>query len=156
MTSPVSFLMKRFALAGDKEAIIWKEKTFSFQWLHSQVGHWEAQLDSWGVKQGQVVVLEADFSPNSLALFLALTSRRTILVPLTESVSHKKIEFTKISQGELRICINSDDKVSHENLTNQSNHKLHDLLRDKSPGLVLFLLALPEQVKLHFMISVKY
>ena len=139
MTSPISFLMERFALAGDREAIIWKEKTFSFQWLHSQVDHWETQLDSWGVKQGQIVVLEADFSPNSLALFLALTSRRAILVPLTESVSHKKIEFTKISQGEVRICINSDDKVSYENLTNQSNHKLYDLLRDrKSPGLVLF------------------
>ena len=63
-----------------------------------QVDHWEAQLDSWDVKQGQVVVLEADFSPNSLALFLA-SSRRAILVPLTESVSHKKNEFIEVSQG---------------------------------------------------------
>ena len=126
-------------VAGDREAIIWKEKNLSFRWLHSQVGHWEAQLDSWDVKQGQVVVLEADFSPNSLALFLALTSRRAILVPLTESVSHKKNEFIEVSQGEITISIDEDDKVTCKKLGKCSNHNLYDRLKkDKHPGLVLF------------------
>ena len=83
--------------------------------------------------------MEADFSPNSLALFLALTSRRAILVPLTESVSHKKNEFIEVSQGEIIICIDEDDKVTCKKLEKCSNHNLYDRLKkDKHPGLVLF------------------
>ena len=54
-------------------------------------------ISSWAIeeKSGNVVLLEADFSPNSMALFFALAEISAILVPLTESISHKKKEFAE-------------------------------------------------------------
>ena len=108
MNSSIDFLKERFSSADDLEAIIWDEQLFSYRWLYNQIPYWQGKLQNWGIKCGNIVLLEADFSPNSLALFLALAEIGAVLVPLTESVSHKKREFAEISQAEARIQIDSE------------------------------------------------
>jgi len=139
MINPVDFLLKRFLEAGDSKAIVWKENSYSYNWLHQQVFHWIKQLDQWNVRNGKIVLLEADFSPNAMALFLALAAQRTILVPLTNSVAHKKEEFTKLSQVEVVIEIDANDQVRYESLDCKADNSLYKYLRDRQqPGLVLF------------------
>jgi long-chain acyl-CoA synthetase len=139
MNSPIDFLKERFRLAGDQEALIWKEQFFSYHWLHDQILYWQGKLQNWEIKCGDVVLLEADFSPNSMALFLALAEIGAVLVPLTESIAHKKKEFAKISQGEVQIQIDSDDRVTFNRLDQIADHPLYAELRScKNPGLVLF------------------
>ncbi len=139
MSNPIDFLLEGFHQAGDAEAIIWREKSYSYSWLHNQVKVWSKQLAQWEVKKGQVTILEADFSPNSMALFLALVESRAILVPLTESIKQKKGEFTKIAQGEVRISVDSQDLVQYEKINNTADHELYLQLRARqNPGLVLF------------------
>jgi long-chain acyl-CoA synthetase len=139
MNSHIDFLKDRFRLADGQEAIIWKEQIYSYSWLHDQILYWQKELCNSGVKCGDVVLLEADFSPNSMALFLALAEIGAVLVPLTESIAHKKKEFAKISQGEVQIQIDSDDRVTFNRLDQIADHPLYAELRSrKKPGLVLF------------------
>ena len=139
MNSIIKFFIERFKEAGNNEAIIWKEKIYTYEWLVKQIEYWQEQLPNKGVKSGDIVILEADFSPNAMALFFALADSGVIIVPLTESVAHKRDEFIRIAEGELIIRLKKDDSVGFELLNNNATHELYNKLRDKGKsGLILF------------------
>ena len=108
----IEFLLNIFKENQQDDAIIWREQTYSYDWLYQRVLEWQNDLTKNGVAPGAVVILEADFSPNAVALFLALIEHNCILVPLTKSVEVKKAEFTEIVKGEMRISI-ADDDIRH-------------------------------------------
>ena len=119
--------------------MIWRDQTYSYGWLYERVSHWQAELSKQNVAPGSVIVLEGDFSPNAVALFLALIEHNCILVPLTSSIESKKTEFTEIAQAEIRISIAGDDSVSFDLLSHQAAHELYSVLRARHhPGLILF------------------
>ncbi len=135
----IDFLLQVFQEFKDAEAIIWNDRSFSYQWLHERVLYWREKLLENRVQPGTVVILEADFSPNAVALFLALIELRCILVPLTKSVEKKKAEFIEIAEGELRITIDDQDEVTFTSLDCQAVHPLYGVLRERQhPGLILF------------------
>ncbi|MCK5679855.1 hypothetical protein KAI46_03480 [bacterium] len=63
------------------------------------------------IPNGAVTIIEADFSPNAIALFLALINHACILVPLTRSVESNKTELIETAQGEFSFTIDENDKV---------------------------------------------
>ncbi len=135
----LDFLFEVFTENCAKDAIIWREQTISYQWLLDRIAYWNTELESHHINSGEVVILEADFSPNAIALFLALIEKNCILVPLTRTAKTNKEEFIKIAQGERIISISEMDEVSIEKLTNTANHELTLQLRKRNhPGLVLF------------------
>ena len=135
----IDFMIKVFEENKTKDAIIWKDKVYSYQWLLDRLNYWQEKVESEGIRMGTVTLLEADFSPNSVALFLALVERGCILVPLTSSVEAKKPEFINIAQGEVSFSLDEDDEVKIRRLPNRADHELYRKLRQlKHPGLVLF------------------
>jgi len=135
----IDFVSKVFEENKTKDAIIWKDKVYSYQWLLDRLNYWQEKVESEGIRMGTVTVLEADFSPNSVALFLALVERGCILVPLTSSVEAKKPEFINIAQGEVSFSLDEDDEVKIRRLPNCADHGLYRKLRQlRHPGLVLF------------------
>lgn len=88
---------------------------------------------------GTIVVLYADFSPNSVALFLALIRHQCIIVPLAISTVAVDKQVA-LAQGEVMISIDSVDQVQVDHLSISAKHDLYDQLRQvRHPGLVLFL-----------------
>ena len=135
----IDFLLNVFLANKNKEAIIWQDKIFQYEWLYDRIKFWLKRLEENTVKSGEVIVLEADFSPNSIALFLALIETNGIIIPLTTSVRNKKDEFLEIAQAEKIITINDEDVVKIEDLTYTANHELYiELKKRNHPGLVLF------------------
>jgi len=135
----IEFLLNLFNENKNDDAIIWRDQPYSYGWLASRVAEWQRALSEQNVVAGSVVILEADFSPNAVALFLALIEHGCILVPLTKSVESKKAEFIEIAEGEVRIAIADDDSVIFESLSNQATHELYSVLRaHQHPGLILF------------------
>ena len=59
----IGFLKKVFQDNYTKDALVWKDKTFSYQWFLNQLDYCEQLLNSNNIKSGQVVALESDFSP---------------------------------------------------------------------------------------------
>jgi long-chain acyl-CoA synthetase len=137
--NPVGFLLERFQSRNKNEAIIWRDESYSYEWLLQRISHWEDELRRSDVRPGAVTVLEADFSPNSVALFLALIGQRCILVPLTSSVGEKKPEFIQVAEGEVSFIINDKDEVKVLRHGRAATHPIYRKLRDLGhPGLVLF------------------
>ena len=125
----IDFLIKTFEENKDKDTIVWQDKIYDYQWLLERVHHWQELIKSENIKSGTVSILEADFSPNSVSLFLALIENECILVPLTSSVETKKSEFIEIAQGEVSFAIDKIDNVKVTRLSNTANHELYNQLK---------------------------
>ncbi|HEB50694.1 MAG TPA: long-chain fatty acid--CoA ligase [Desulfobulbus sp.] len=134
----IEFLRQVFADRAERSAVIWQDREFSYGHLLSRLDHWRRRLEE-EVAPGTVTVLEADFSPEAIALLLALIERGTIVVPLTPAVQTRKKEFIETAAGELDFLVDAEDKVHPSRLPFRADHPLYDELRRRGhPGLVLF------------------
>lgn len=141
----IQFLLDVFQENKQHDAMIWRDQTYSYGWLHERFLEWKSELSNQDIAPGSVVVLEGDFSPNAVALFLALIEHNCIVVPLTKSIESKKTEFIRIAEGEMRISIADDDSVTFDSLSQRvsspqgATHELYSVLRARRhPGLILF------------------
>ena len=120
-------------------AIIWKNKTFSFDWLYNRINFWTNELKREGVKSKSIVILESNFSPNTIAIFFALIKSKSIIVPLLNSKNINKDEFYNTSQAEVSIYLDFDENLKISLLNNVKNHKLYqELNNNNKAGLLLF------------------
>ncbi|MEO1245990.1 MAG: fatty acid--CoA ligase family protein [Pseudomonadota bacterium] len=135
----IDFLLERFEQAGATDALVWNDQAYSYRFLLDAVRESAAQLEAAGVGEGAVVALEADFSPKSIAMMLALIDRSCIIVPLSSSIEAKKPEFMATAEAELRITIDAADEVSVSATDVSAEHEIIKALKAKRhPGLVLF------------------
>jgi len=135
----IDFLLETFNRNRQQEAIVWKDNGYTYEWLLNQYRNWKKKIEAENIRSGTVVVLEADFSPNSIALFLALIQCSCIIVPLTSSVEAKKQEFIEIAQGNVTFAFDQNDILEIKYLKHKSDHPLYQQLFDaQQPGLVLF------------------
>ena len=138
-TSCLNHLLDVFEKNAPQAAIVWRDRSFTYRWMLDRIGHWRGRLESERVAAGTVAILEADFSPDSVSLLLALVERNCILVPLTRSVAAKKETFIRIAQGELVITIDDEDRTTLSRLPQAADHGHYRTLRALGhPGLVLF------------------
>jgi len=135
----IDFLLDAFRADVVKDAVVWQDEPFSYAWLLVAVGRWTDFLRNRALASGTVVSLEADFSPTSIALLLALVEHGAIIVPLTPSVEAKKPEFRDIAQVEATISIAGSDRAYLRKTGVAASHELFERLRIAGrPGLVLF------------------
>ena len=95
----IDFMTDVFAENENADAIVWRDRTYTYNWLLERMESWRERVQAEGIVSGKVVVLEADFSPNSISLFLVLAEAGCIVVPLTSAVEAKKKEFVRIAEG---------------------------------------------------------
>lgn len=134
----IEFLLEKFAQHAADDAIVWNDVAYSYGWLSKRITEWRHNLAQREIAPGSIVAIEGDFSPNSVALFLALIEHRCIIVPLTDSVEAHKPAFRQIAQVEVSMQLDAADQAKlHSNV--QASHAYYQRLRDLGhPGLVLF------------------
>lgn len=135
----IDFLLERFRASDLKDVIVWRDRAFSYGWLLEAVERWSERLREEKLPEGAVVSLEADFSPNAVALMLALMEHRCVIVPLTSSVEVQKPAFRAIAEVEQRIEIDEQDQAGFYDQSTVARHEiLRRLRKEAHPGLVLF------------------
>lgn len=135
----IDFLLNTFNQHSEKDAIVWQEQPYSYAFLAERIAYWQLQIQHQNMSVGSVVMIEADFSPNAIALFLALVEHQCILVPITQSVSAKRDEFSHTAEVEWLICIDERDNAQFVKQQTQATHAFYQALRKQQvPGLVLF------------------
>ena len=135
----IDFLLQVFAENPDSDAVVWRDRRYRYAWLSARVAHWLDFLAGEQLQTGAVAAIEADFSPNSIALMLALIERQCVLVPLTSSVAAKKAEFLEVAEVEISFSINELDEVAITRFPVRAAHPHYGALRGLGhPGLVLF------------------
>ena len=135
----ITWLLERMREWQERPAIIWRDQPVIYGVLLDMVSFWQKQLDASGVNPGQVVALEGDYSPQTVALLLALIDRATIAVPLTQSVEAHRVEFMDIAEVQVAVTFDAADEwqIEHRHVA-VTNLLTHQLITQGQPGLVLF------------------
>jgi long-chain acyl-CoA synthetase len=140
--SHADFLLDVFERNPERDAIVWRDRTYSYRWLLERIRGLQEEIGeeiAEAVDAGDVASIEADFSPSSVALLLALIQRQCVIVPLTSSVEAKRPEFLRIAQVQKRFTIDADDRIHVDRVEVSAEHPLYTQLRVVGhPGLVLF------------------
>ncbi|MBN1610321.1 MAG: AMP-binding protein [Polyangiaceae bacterium] len=136
----LTWLFERFASAPDKEALVWRDRPTTYGQLRELAQTWGRELRTRGLEPGTVVSLESDYSPNAIALLLALIHARMTVVPLTSTVQQRKPQFREIAQVQAAFQLEPDDRWSFRpGPARHAGHLLHRRLAELGhPGLVLF------------------
>lgn len=135
----IGFLLDVFRDHAASDAIVWRDDVSSYGALAEAVARRRDELAAAAVAPGTVVSLEADFSPASIALLLALVERRCIVVPLTPTLEARKPEFRALAEVETTLVVDGDDRLALARTGVTAGHALYARLRGADhPGLVLF------------------
>lgn len=135
----LTWLFDRFMTEPAQNFMFWRDQPFSYGWLLGRVQHWRTRLEAAAIMPGAVVALEGDYSPEVVALLLALIERGAILVPLTASVEAHKEEFKQIAEAQVVISFDDGENgaISRREIA-VTNDLTRSLIACGDPGLVLF------------------
>jgi long-chain acyl-CoA synthetase len=135
----IDFLLSVFEENPSAEAVLWNERVCTYAELLTKTRYWQTWLGQQKIARGTVMAVEGDFSPNSIALMLALIEAACVVVPLTSSVAAKKEEFLEIAEVESVIEISCGDEALFIKRDCVPKHPILNGLKDKGhPGLILF------------------
>jgi acyl-coenzyme A synthetase/AMP-(fatty) acid ligase len=135
----IDLLTERMKTARTADAIVWNGTTYSYGHLLTTIERVEQVLETHKIGSGNVICIQADFSPVAVALLLSLIRRKTIIVPLSSVVGSKKKEYLDISSCDYEISVNSGDELSiHKIKSEKTPSLIQDLQKKYHPGLILF------------------
>jgi len=136
----IDFLLEQFQKNAANPAIIWQNKTLNYQDLLDKYNNANQFLKAVNINTGEVVALTGDFTPNTIALLLALINNKNIIVPFNAPIKENEQNKFNIAQVEKGIIVNlDDDSYGTEIRTGNATHEYYETLRHRqSPGLVLF------------------
>ncbi|MEK9137274.1 MAG: AMP-binding protein, partial [Bacteroidota bacterium] len=97
------------------------------------------ELKDRGVEPGTVVALAGDFSPNTIALLLALIEKSCVVVPLTRLTHERRSRLFELALVRCAFSIDDLDVVRFDDSFPGGSHEIFtSLKRSGHPGLVLF------------------
>jgi len=135
----IAWLLERMEQWAERPAIVWNDQAHTYGELRARVQSWADELARHDVGPGQVVTLEGDYSPNAVALLLALIDRDSVVVPLTKSVEAHREEFLAVAEVQLVISLDEQDGWRIERRPVPVENPLtRSLIDGGNPGLVLF------------------
>jgi long-chain acyl-CoA synthetase len=79
----IDFLKAKMRHAGSSDAVAIGEQCISYQMLIERLNHWHTFLSNSDIPSGAVVSFKGDYSADAIALFLALTDYKAIIIPLS-------------------------------------------------------------------------
>ena len=112
-------------------SIIWKGNKYSYKSLTKNIEKSILLIDSYRIKPGTVVALKGDFSPNSIALLLALIKKACIIVPLSGSTNTSEKQLFDIARVEFAFIINENDDITTKKFSQISDNEYYKLIREK-------------------------
>ena len=135
----IDFLFDVFNEFENGDSIIWKGKKQNYRSLLKNIEKFQLLIDSHQIQPGTVVAVIGDFSPNSIALLLALIEKACIIVPLTNTSNKNVNKLFHIAQVEFIFRIDEKDVITSESVSQKSDNNYYKVIRKrKHPGLVLF------------------
>ncbi len=135
----VDLIDERLLRWGDAPAVVWGDATVTYAQLREMIVAARAFLGEEGMGGGSVVALVADFSPNAIAVELALFEIGCIVVPLGREDNARHGELCEIAEVEWVVAVAEDESLTARRTSAEAGNELLRRLADaQSPGLVIF------------------
>ncbi|MBL9107561.1 MAG: long-chain fatty acid--CoA ligase [Myxococcales bacterium] len=134
----MDWLLEIFNKHSSADAVVWHDRTATYGELLNRISVARDALHFNSIAPGEVVLLDADFSPAAIAMLLALMLHRAVVVPIAAHVVNLDREaHARIAGASRRILLTADDDYTFERYPHTATHPLYTRLQ-AHPGLVLF------------------
>lgn len=134
----IEFFLEKIAEDPGHQAVVTDSETATYGELLDRINYFTGWLAKNAIPQGAVVSFSGDYSPEAIALLLALTKNNNIVVPLSEDSRQHFVEFREIAQTEFDILL-GDGEPELIVTGRRADHELYTPLRESGhPGLLLF------------------
>lgn len=134
-----NYFISLFEDYGHETAIIYKNSRSSYKDLYEGIRHNITLIQDVGILSGDVVAIEGDFSPNSIALLFALINYQCIIVPINKNGKNDLRYLYEIAKVQYVFSVDKNDILKSKKLSKRVGNSYYKKLRDKDlPGLVLF------------------
>lgn len=136
----IDFLIKKFGENAEQPAIIWQDTIIDYGALLKKYEEASRFLLESGIRTGEVVSLTGDFTPNTIAVLLALIGNRNIIVPFNFPIKDSETVKFEIADVEKKINVDVEtDEYTFEIGGKRAAHDFYKIIRERgNPGLVLF------------------
>jgi acyl-CoA synthetase (AMP-forming)/AMP-acid ligase II len=133
------WLTQRLRDWGERPALIWRDRTWSYDQLCEATEVWHDELARCGIGPGSSLAICGDYSPRLCALLLAALLNRNIIVPLASATARRWDRMMEVAQVSTAITFDDDDGCRFTSFQRVTNHALlRELANRGAPGLVLF------------------
>jgi acyl-coenzyme A synthetase/AMP-(fatty) acid ligase len=135
----MDWLIDKLKASGEHTAVIFKEKSYSYAQLAAQVEAYFA-IASGRLQPGDIVAIISDYSFESIALFLALSRNRNIVVPITTKVESEIEDRIRVANCRWRIVIGGEGAldIRQEDSLAEVHPLVRQLVDRGRSGLILF------------------
>lgn len=135
----MDWLIDKLKASGEQTAVIFKEKSYSYAQLAAQVEAYFA-IASGRLQPGDIVAIISDYSFESIALFLALSRNRNIVVPITTKVESEIEDRIRVANCRWRIVIGGEGAldIRQEDSLAEVHPLVRQLVDRGRSGLILF------------------
>jgi acyl-CoA synthetase (AMP-forming)/AMP-acid ligase II len=135
----VNTLFERMREYHDREACFWHERGVSYSELLDLSDQWSAWLREQQIGKGDIVGILADYSPQSIALVLALMRVGAISMPISFAAETEIDHLIEIAGAGHLVRIDADDKWEYEPLpAGRTPPLVEDFRSLDHPGLIVF------------------
>lgn len=136
----MKWLIERFKQADEKIAFIHEGRVVSYKQVSELIESNRIYFLSKGLKQGNVVIVLGDYSPEVFCAIFSLALIKCIVIPLTRSSVVEETSAIEITGCDWYIKFTTDgDKFEIVRRDFNTNNKLlKDYIQECSAGLVLF------------------
>lgn len=132
----MGIVLERIGEFGDSPFIYYRGRRTGYEELAASIGRWLERFPSWGIEPGAVVSVAGHFSPDWIALVLALLENRNIVVPFDDEAHEDLAKRQRVAQVKYHF-----GAAGHASLpkTADGDHPLIERLRDDDhAGIILF------------------
>lgn len=121
-------------------ALIWRGADWSRGWLQDSIRRIGQDLAEEGIGARSTVVLEADFSPVSVACLFALMERGAVVVPLAQATPADGLTRAEVTAADFWCSVDAGEAVTVRRLSSTcpTPPLIQQLQKRNHPGLVLF------------------
>jgi long-chain acyl-CoA synthetase len=123
---------------SSSNAIVWKNEAYTYDFILNRINYWRNKLEA--IASDNIVGLESDFSPETIAILFILIEKNNIIVPLDITHSNKNEKKISIAQIDVLIKVKSETEIEIIYLdNNEPKNDLYNIIKLRNvPGLVLF------------------
>jgi long-chain acyl-CoA synthetase len=134
-----SWLLDRLSEWGEREALAGADGSATYRELAERAEQARQTLVCADIAPGSIVAFEGDFTPSTVALFLALIEHVCVAVPIASAASNQKEEFRNIAGTEYVLdCREGAAGAPARRLRTARPTLIENLTATGRPGLVLF------------------
>jgi acyl-coenzyme A synthetase/AMP-(fatty) acid ligase len=134
----IDFFLEKISQHPKHEAFVCNHSNATYADIREAINYYGQWLIQHNIPAGSVVSFDGDYSPEAIALLMALAKNKNIIVPLSSDSRHNFDEFRDIACTEYDISL-AGEQPALTCTQRVSDHPLYNSLRAEGhPGLVLF------------------